>query len=205
MKPGAIQRALLLVISAPSGAGKTTLCRRLLEEFPQMAYSVSCTTRPPRGRERSGRDYRFLSEEEFRDLIERGEFLEHAEVHGYRYGTLRAPVEDALRAGRDVLMDIDVQGARTLRRMAQELGRGNPIHEGYVDVFIAPPSLEELRRRLEARREDAPETIELRMRQAAEELRHWDEYRYLVVNDDFDRAYDALRSIVVAEHHRVAR
>lgn len=197
------KRPLLLVVSAPSGAGKTTLCHRLLAEFKNMAYSVSCTTRPPRGSELSGRDYRFVSEEEFKAMVGRGEFLEYARVHGYWYGTPRAPVLEALRQGRDVLMDIDVQGARAIRGAARSAPAGDPIHDGYVDVFIAPPSLDELRRRLELRQEDAPETIVARVKQAEEEMGHAGEYTYVVINDDIDRAYDALRAIVIAEHHRI--
>ncbi|RKX30558.1 MAG: guanylate kinase [Verrucomicrobia bacterium] len=197
------RRPLLLVISAPSGAGKTTLCRRLLEEFEWIRYSVSCTTRPPRGREQSGRDYVFLGEEEFQRMAQRGEFLEYARVLGYWYGTPRDPVVKALKSGYDVLMDIDVQGASTIRSMVQSLPAGDPLREGFVDIFIAPPSLEELRRRLLHRREDSSDTIEFRLRQAEKELEHWREYRYLLVNDDIERAYDVFRSIVLAEHHRI--
>lgn len=197
------RRSLLLVVSAPSGAGKTTLCRRLLEEFERIRYSVSCTTRPPRGRERSGRDYVFLSEAEFRRMAERDEFLEYACVLGHWYGTPRGPVVEALKSGWDVLMDIDVQGASTIRSMARSLPAGDPLREGFVDIFIAPPSLEELRRRLRRRKEDSSDTIEFRLRQAEKELEHWREYQYLLVNDDVEQAYDVFRSIVLAEHHRI--
>ncbi|HIE10495.1 MAG TPA: guanylate kinase, partial [Kiritimatiellae bacterium] len=195
------RRSLLLVVSAPSGAGKTTLCRRLLEEFERIRYSVSCTTRPPRGRERSGRDYVFLSEAEFRRMAERDEFLEYACVLGHWYGTPRGPVVEALKSGWDVLMDIDVQGASTIRSMARSLPAGDPLREGFVDIFIAPPSLEELRRRLRRRKEDSSDTIEFRLRQAEKELEHWREYQYLLVNDDVEQAYDVFRSIVLAEHY----
>lgn len=197
------RRSLLLVISAPSGAGKTTLCRRLLGEFEGMTYSVSCTTRPPRAGEKDGRDYIFLSEEEFRRRVDAGEFLEHATVHGYRYGTLRSTVEDALGAGHDVLMDIDVQGAASLRAVARGGDGGDVLRGAYVDVFIAPPSLGSLRQRLEGRNQDSGEVIAARLQKAADEMAHWREYMYFIINDDIESAYDALRAVVLAEHHRV--
>jgi guanylate kinase len=193
---------VLLLVSAPSGAGKTTLCERLLAEFPDLRYSVSCTTRRPREGERDGEDYRFISSEEFDARAARGGFLEHAVVHGNRYGTPRREVEEALAAGLDVLMDIDVQGAEQIRGRLAEAGERDPLRAALADVFIAPPSMEVLRRRLEDRATDAPETIERRMRQAAAEMERWREYRYLVVNDVLGEAYDALRAILVAERHR---
>ncbi len=201
--PTSFSRPLLLVISAPSGAGKTTLCRRLLQEFPSMDYSVSCTTRPPRPGETDGRDYFFLTPEEFRRRSAQGALLEEAEVHGYAYGTPRRPVETALRAGRDILMDIDVQGAgrirRLLRREADSL-----LARSYVDVFILPPSMEELRRRLEARGQDAPAVIARRLDNAGREMQARNEYQYAVMNDDLERAYYELRGIVQAEQRRPA-
>jgi len=131
---------LLIVVSAPSGAGKTTLCDRLIAERPDMVYSVSCTTRAPRGEERDGRDYHFLSEPEFDRRLRQGLFLEHARVHGYRYGTLRETVHAALTAGRSVLMDIDVQGAAQVRAAVGRADSEDPIAKGFLDIFIAPPS-----------------------------------------------------------------
>lgn len=168
-----------------------------------MDYSVSCTTRPPRPGETDGRDYFFLTPEEFRRRSAQGALLEEAEVHGYAYGTPRRPVETALRAGRDILMDIDVQGAgrirRLLRREADSL-----LARSYVDVFILPPSMEELRRRLEARGQDAPAVIARRLDNAGREMQARNEYQYAVMNDDLERAYYELRGIVQAEQRRPA-
>jgi guanylate kinase len=194
--------AVMLVVSAPSGAGKTTLCRRLLEENANLRYSISCTTRAPREGEVNGRDYHFLSVEEFKARLARGEFLEHAQVYQNFYGTLRSAVEDLLRAGTDVLMDVDVQGADQLRRRAGELA-DSPVGRGYADVFIAPPSLAELRRRLESRAKDAPDVIERRMRAAEAEMASAGQYDYVVVNDQLESAYRSLAAILHAEQHRV--
>ena len=140
-------RPLLLVISAPSGAGKSALCARLRADFPGMAYSVSCTTRSPRGEERDGREYHFLAPAAFESKVQAGEFLEWAAVHDHRYGTLRAPVEAGLRAGRDVLMDIDVQGAARIRAAARCDGPNGLLQRAFVDIFVTPPSLAVLRQR----------------------------------------------------------
>jgi guanylate kinase len=193
--PAPARRPLLLVVSAPSGAGKSTLCERLRAEFPALRYSVSCTTRPPRGREADGRAYHFLSEEEFERRARAGEFLEHARVHGHRYGTLRRAVADALRAGDDVLMDIDVQGAAQVRDMARRSAPGDPLREGFVDIFIEPPDLDTLRARLVARGEDAPDEIARRMEQARRELERRGEYRHRIVNDRLDEAQSRLRAV----------
>ncbi len=197
------KRPLLLIVSAPSGAGKTTLCDRLVAEFNTIAYSVSCTTRAPRAGEVEGADYFFLSEEEFDRRVKAGDFLEHALVHGHRYGTLKRMVLDAFRQGRDVLMDIDVQGARQIRTQLAQGPADDPLRAGLVDIFIAPPSLEVLRQRLHGRGQDAEAVIERRLQMAENEMAHWREYRYLVVNDQLETSYDALRAIVLAEHHRV--
>ncbi len=199
--PVKIARPVLLVVSAPSGGGKTTLCDLLLADHPAMAYSVSCTTRAPRGAEVDGKDYHFLSKAEFDRRVHAGEFLEFAVVHGHRYGTLRRAVVDALAAGRDVLMDIDVQGAAQIRQAA--FSEGGPLKQAYVDVFIAPPSLDALRERLQKRREDAPATIERRLEAAAGEMARWPEYQYLVINDRLEAAYRELSAIVAAEHCRI--
>ncbi len=196
-------RPLLLVISAPSGAGKTTLCRRLLQEFPSMDYSISCTTRPPRPGETDGRDYYFMTPEEFRRRSAEGALLEEAEVHGYAYGTPRRPVEEALRAGRDILMDIDVQGAGRIRRLVRREA-DSLLARSYVDIFILPPDMAELRRRLEARGQDDPAVIERRLANAGREMQARNEYQYAVVNDDLERAYGELRAVVLAERQRPA-
>jgi len=198
----AVKRPLLLVISAPSGGGKTTLCDRLLADDRNMVYSVSCTTRAPRGDEVDGRDYHFLAEQEFSRRLRAGQFMEHARVHGCQYGTLRKPVLDALRQGRDVLMDIDVQGAAQLRQAAMS-GRHRLLQESFVDVFVVPPSMNILRGRLIRRREDNPAAIARRLQTAMEEVRRWREYQYLIVNDRLRVAYEQLRAIVNAERCRI--
>ena len=192
-------KPLLIVVSAPSGAGKSTLCDRLLAEFPDIDYSVSCTTRDPRGAEVDGEDYFFMTREGFLARVARGEFLEHAEVHGNLYGTLRATVEDAFKDNQSIIMDIDVAGAAQVRAYVATLPPDNPLRRGFVDIFITAPSLDELRRRIVSRGEDAPEAIELRMRNAVEEIKSAPLYRYQLVNDDLERAYAELRGIVLAE------
>jgi guanylate kinase len=193
-------RALLLVVSAPSGAGKSTLCNRLLAEHAFMTRSISCTTRAPRGAEVDGRDYHFLSAAEFDRRVAAGLFLEHATVHGNQYGTLRSTVEDGLKAGKDVLLVIDVQGAASVRQAARSLG--GILSQSYVDIFLSPPSLATLRERLEKRGEDAAEVIERRLANAQGEMARSREYQHRVVNDQLDRAYEELRAIVHAEHAR---
>ncbi len=190
------RRPLLIVVSAPSGAGKTTLCDRLLAERADVAYSISCTTRAPRGAERDGVDYFFLTESEFEDRVARGLFLEHARVHGHRYGTQRETVVAALSGGRSVLMDIDVQGAAQIRAAVRRADPGDPIRDGFLDVFIAPPSLEILRERLEKRGEDAPDVIERRIRNAEAEMARQSEFGRTVVNDDLEQAYVRFRSVI---------
>lgn len=196
---------LLLIVSAPSGAGKTTLCERLLAANPGMVYSVSCTTRAPRDGERDGVNYTFLAEAEFLDRVREGLFLEHAKVHGHWYGTLSGPVRAALGSGSDVLMDIDVQGAAQIRAAVARLPREDLLRRAYADVFIYPPSLDELRRRLTSRGKDAPETVDRRLRQAGIEMASGGEYRYALVNDELDRAAGILGAIVTAERHRTSR
>jgi len=187
-----------MVVSSPSGAGKTTLCNRLRDEFPQLRFSVSYTTRPPRAGERDGREYHFVSKERFEEMVYADAFAEYAQVHGNMYGTAVAPVEAALASGADVLFDIDFQGAR-------QLAEHTRFKKDVVRVFILPPSLHELERRLRGRATDSAEVIERRLRMATQELRHYPEYEYLIVNDDIQRAYDALRAVYLAQLHRVAR
>lgn len=191
MKTAQPPRGMLMVISSPSGAGKTTLCHRLMREFPQLKFSVSYTTRKPRTTEKNGVDYVFVDTDAFQRMVEAGEFAEWAEVHGNRYGTTRAAVADALENGRDVLFDIDWQGGRQLKA---EFGNDA------VMIWILPPSLATLETRLRQRATDAPEVIERRLLMAKLELAQYSMYDYLVVNDDLDRAYDEMRSVYIASH-----
>lgn len=194
-----MSRALLIVVSAPSGAGKTTLCDRLLADHDDIAYSVSCTTRSPRGNETDGEDYHFLSEEDFARRVAGGEFLEHAEVHGAQYGTLRRRVIDSLRAGTSIMMDIDVQGAEQIRGYVREDSAEAVLKGAFVDLFIEPPSIESLRARLERRAEDSPDAIERRLANVAKEMAKRDAYRYRVVNSDLKTAYEEFERIIRAE------
>ena len=188
------RRGLLLVLSSPSGAGKTTITRRLIElEGGDVEISVSHTTRPKRPDEIDGRDYHFVDKAAFVRLRERGEFLESAEVFGHWYGTARDPVERALSAGRDVVFDIDWQGSQQL---AQAMG------DDVVCVFILPPSLEALEERLKRRAQDSPAVVAQRMSRAGDEMRHYDEYDYVVVNTALERAVEEVRSILRAERLR---
>jgi guanylate kinase len=182
------KRGLLLVISSPSGAGKTTLARRLAGEF-DIRFSVSYTTRSPRSGEVDGRDYSFVSPECFDRMVADQQFAEWAVVHGNRYGTSIVTVEQSLAGGTDCLFDVDYQGGRQIRKLW-------PAES--VLCFILPPSMLELEKRLRRRATDAPEVIERRLAMACKELEHYGEYDYLVVNDDLSRAYDQLRSIYIA-------
>jgi len=189
-----------LVVSAPSGAGKSTLCNRVVENFSEMTYSVSCTTRAPRGDEKNHEHYHFLSRDEFYARIMNGEFIEHAEVHGNFYGTLKQTVEDTLAAGRDIIMDIDVQGAAQIRKACAKLAPQDVVRKGFVDIFIAPPSMEELRLRLCGRGTDAEDVIEKRMRNAEEEMKELGVYQHLIINDDLDVALEKMMNVIREEH-----
>ena len=184
------RRGLMLVLSSPSGAGKTTLSRRLLDSDPEIDMSVSATTRKPRPGEVNGKDYFFLSTEDFGIMRNKREILESAKVFGNYYGTPRKPVEDALARGRDVLFDIDWQGTQQLDESAPE---------DLVKVFILPPSAQELEKRLERRAQDPSDVVAARMEKASDEISHYQEYEYIVVNDDVDRAFAALQAILRAE------
>jgi guanylate kinase len=195
-------KPLLIVISAPSGAGKSTLCERLLAEHDAIAYSVSCTTRAPRGGEVDAVHYHFLTSEAFEQKVQAGAFLEHARVHGNRYGTLMQTVRGVMQQGKSILMDIDVQGARQVRAALATLPPADLMVQGFVDIFIHPPSLEELRRRLEGRGEDAAQVIEQRLANAAAEIADAGLYRYQLVNDDLGRAQRELADIIRKEQRQ---
>jgi guanylate kinase len=184
------RRGLMLVLSSPSGAGKSTLSRLLLDADPDLVMSVSATTRAKRPNEVHGRDYLFVGAAEFENMVRDEAFLEHATVFGHRYGTPRAPVEQALREGRDVLFDIDWQGTQQLSQKA----KGD-----LVRVFILPPSRAELERRLHTRAEDSDAVVKKRMAKANDEISHWAEYDYILVNDDVNEAHRRLQSILAAE------
>jgi guanylate kinase len=189
-------RGLLLVVSSPSGAGKTTLCNRLRAEFESLEFSVSYTTRPPRPGETDGVEYHFADKTSFQEMITRDEFAEHAMVHGHMYGTSAKLVQRALDEGRHLLFDIDYQGGRLLRQS---------FPDDVVLVFILPPSIAELEHRLRGRGTDSDEVIRRRVRVAREELRHYAEYDYLIMNDDIGRAYDALRAVYLSQLHTCGR
>jgi guanylate kinase len=184
------RRGLMLVLSSPSGAGKTTLSRKLLAADPTVELSVSVTTRKQRPGEVDGRDYHFIDAARFDAMLKQGELLESAQVFGHRYGTPRAPVAAALGRGRDVLFDIDWQGTQQLREKA--------VHD-LVSIFVLPPSIPDLERRLRARAQDSDDVIHARMARAADEMSHWAEYDYVVINTDIDRAFSEVRSILAAE------
>lgn len=192
-----LRRGLLIILSSPSGAGKSTLARRLTAWDPSLSFSVSATTRAPRPGEVDGSDYSFLSEPAFREMVGCGGMLEHAHVFGNFYGSPMAPVRDAIESGRDVLFDIDWQGAQQIRN--SDLGKHT------LSVFILPPSISELRRRLENRGQDTPETIAKRMQKSWDEISHWDSYDYVLVNEDIEETDARLKCIVSAERLRRAQ
>ena len=191
-------KPLFIVLSAPSGCGKSTLIDMLLQEYHDLGYSISCTTREPRGEEENGLDYHFVSKDRFQELIGENAFLEHAEVHGNYYGTLKGPIEEMLREGTSVILDIDVQGAAKVREYVRSLPNTDPLKIGYVDIFILPPSMEELRERLEKRGTDKPEVIEKRLANAEGEIARQNEYMYRVTNDDLGIAYKRLCDLIDA-------
>jgi len=184
----AVARGNIFVISAPSGSGKSTLIKRLMAGYSRLCFSISFTTRAPRVNEKDGRDYFFVTREIFEGMVERGEFVEWADVYGHLYGTARQQLQAAQEVGQDILLDIDVQGHQQVRQRIPEA----------ISVFILPPSFAELSRRLRERHSDAPDEIERRLETARKEIGHWAEYDYLVVNDRLPPATQALRAIVQA-------
>lgn len=190
---------ILLVVSGPSGSGKTTLCRQLADSG-EAHYSISCTTRSPRPGELHGKDYHFLTREEFQRRLDHGDFLEHAEVHGNLYGSLKCEVSAYLRAGTDVVMDIDVQGAAQVRDCADE-----QIRRAFVDLFVMPPSEAELHERLSGRGTDSADVIALRMTNALEEMGHWRAYSHRLLSSSRTEDYARFQALVTAERMRVSR
>ena len=186
---------ILFVVSAPSGTGKTTLCANV-RQTPDLVYSVSCTTRPIRKGEKDGADYFFLSREEFEKRVKAGEMLEHADVYGQYYGTPKGPILEHLAAGRDVLLDIDVQGARQIRE-----SQDSKIRSSLADIFIMPPDLEELRRRLEGRGTETAKQIEKRIQAADSEMADWKSYRYTILSSSMEEDLIKFRAIIRAERY----
>lgn len=185
------RRGLLIILSSPSGAGKSTLAKRLMAWDPDLRFSVSATTRKPREGETHGVEYYFHTKEEFEDLINSGGMLEHAEVFGNFYGSPLEPVQDAVNGGRDVLFDIDWQGGQQVA--------GSSLRDAVVSIFILPPSIEELERRLNDRGQDSAEVISDRMAKSRDEISHYAEYDYVLVNDDLEKTWTDLKSILIAE------
>lgn len=194
---GVGRRGLLIILSSPSGAGKSTLARRLSAWDPDIRFSVSATTRAPREGERDGSDYHFIDEASFKRMVSHGEMLEHAHVFGNFYGSPRGPVEQAINAGKDVLFDIDWQGAQQIQK--------SPLASHVLSIFLLPPSIAELRRRLHSRGQDSGEIIAKRMQRSWDEISHWDAYSYVLVNDDLERTEERLRTIIEAERMRAAQ
>jgi len=180
---------ILFIISAPSGSGKTTLVNELLRVTPNLEFSISYTTRKPRGSERDGREYCFVSREKFEEMIRRGDFLEYADVFGNYYGTARSALAEATRRGKDLLLDIDVQGARQIKQASPDA----------VTVFILPPNKEVLEKRLRSRSQDEETVIQRRLQEATKEIENWTNYDYILVNDQLDQSIDTLEAIVWAE------
>ncbi len=187
--------SLIVILSAPSGGGKTTLCSKLRGAFPEMVYSVSYTTRSPRASEKNGKDYFFVSEQEFKEKIKRGEFIEWAKVHGYFYGTSKIFFEQALSENKDIILEIDIKGGLTIKKKFNHA----------VGIFIVPSTLSELKRRLIFRKEDSKQMINKRLNIALIEIKKAQYYDYLVLNDNLNKAFDELKAIVIAEKRKIIR
>ncbi len=192
--PVQTRRGLLIILSSPSGAGKSTLAKRLMAWDPSLSFSVSATTRAPREGEVDGKDYHFSSESAFKGLVADAAMLEHAHVFGNYYGSPTAPVSEAIEAGRDVLFDIDWQGAQQISNSS--------LQDHALSIFILPPSIPELQRRLVSRGQDTPETIAKRMTKSWDEISHWAEYDFVLVNDDLDATFESLKTIIASERLR---
>ena len=190
---------IILLVSGPSGSGKTTLCRRLADEG-EVVYSTSCTTRPAREGEKNGHDYHFLSHEEFEQRITAGDFIEYAEVHGNLYGTLKSEVMDHISIGKDVVMDIDVQGADLVRSCSEPV-----INNALVELFVMPPSEEELLARLTGRGTDSDSVISLRMKNAINEMDHWQKYTYRLISATREEDYTAFKALLTTERLKTSR
>ena len=199
--PSAQRQGCLFVVSGPSGTGKSTLCRRLLADDASVQFSVSCTTRPPRTGEEDGVHYHFISRDVFEQKIKAGEFLEYADVYGNYYGTMVSKVMARLNQGKDVLLEIDVQGAVSVMQSA----KGQPWEASLVTIFVGPPSLTELEKRLRGRATDSEEVIQRRMQNSTKELDMWHHYQYLVINSDLDEAYCCFRAIFASERQAIKR
>ena len=191
------RRGLLIILSSPSGAGKSTMARALRAWDPTINFSVSATTRAPRPGEEDGTDYRFVGEEDFRQAVAEGEMLEHAHVFGNFYGSPKAPVQAAIDQGHDILFDIDWQGAQQIRN--------SDLNTHTLSIFLLPPSITELKRRLESRGQDDAETIAKRMGKSWDEISHWDGYDFVLVNDDLDQTEARLKSIITAARLRLSQ
>ena len=191
------RRGLLIILSSPSGAGKSTLARKLRDWDTSLEFSVSATTRAPRVGEEDGKDYFFTAEDDFRAMVYDGDMLEHARVFNNYYDSPKGPVQKAIDSGRDVLFDVDWQGAQQISN--------STLKQHVLSIFILPPSIKELRRRLETRGQDAPDTIALRMEKSWDEISHWDGYDYVLVNDDLTETEAKLKSIITAERLRLSQ
>ncbi len=202
MNPTDYPHPVLFLVSAPSGAGKTTLCQRLLGAEPSLRYSVSCTTRSPRPGERQGEHYFFMERADFDRVAASGAFLEYAEVHGHGYGTRADFIEREMALGHSVLLDVDVQGARKIREVIARRPAGDLLRDGFIDVFLSVPSVEDLRHRLQARGQDAREVIERRMANAQREMADAERYAFQIINDDVEAAFRVFHAVFTASRHR---
>ena len=191
------RRGLLIILSSPSGAGKSTLARRLRQWDPEIQFSISATTRAPRAGEVDGQDYMFIDQKTFENLVENDEMLEHAEVFGNFYGSPHGPVKEAIIEGKDVLFDVDWQGGQQVRNSS--------LGKHVLSIFILPPSIKELERRLRARAQDSEEVIAGRMAKSRNEISHWPEYDYVLVNDDLDETEQDLKNIITSERMRLSQ
>jgi guanylate kinase len=193
------EMGIVLIVSGPSGSGKTSVCKNIMEECQNIYFSVSCTTRPPRKNEKHGQDYYFISHDEFKFRVEKNEFIEHAEVYGNCYGTLRHELVDKVKQGKDILLDIDVQGAMQIKKHSES---DRLLASCLELVFIAPPNISELEKRLRGRNTETEETIKKRMTPALQELEFWREYDYLLINEDLVETVNEMKRLVDSIHKK---